>query len=56
MNAVVVQIKPAADSFYPSKYAPWSAYLTGTQGKDPGYDPLKFMVDEAHKRGIEFHA
>ncbi|RBN40000.1 hypothetical protein DMN50_17430, partial [Priestia megaterium] len=56
MNAVVVQIKPTADSFYPSKYGPWSEYLTGTQGKDPGYDPLAFMVDEAHKRNLEFHA
>lgn len=56
MNAVVVQIKPTADSFYPSKYGPWSEYLTGTQGKDPGYDPLAFMVEEAHKRNLEFHA
>ena len=56
MNAVFVQVKPVGDAFYPSKYAPWSEYLTGTQGINPGYDPLKFMVDEAHKRGIEFHA
>lgn len=58
MNAVVVQIKPTADAFYPSKYGPWSEYLTGTQGKDPGpgYDPLAFMVEEAHKRNLEFHA
>ena len=56
MNAVFVQIKPTADAFYPSKYSPWSEYLTGTQGINPGYDPLKFMVEEAHKRGIEFHA
>ena len=56
MNAVFVQVKPAGDAFYPSKYSPWSEYLTGTQGKDPGYDPLKFMVEEAHKRGIQFHA
>ena len=56
MNAVFVQIKPSGDAFYPSKYAPWSEYLTGTQGINPGYDPLKFMVEEAHKRGIEFHA
>ena len=56
MNAVFVQIKPESDAFYPSKYAPWSRYLTGTQGVNPGYDPLKFMVEEAHKRGIEFHA
>lgn len=56
MNSVVVQIKPTADAFYPSDYGPWSKYLTGTQGKDPGYDPLAFMVEEAHKRNIEFHA
>ena len=56
MNAVFVQVKPASDAFYPSKYSPWSEYLTGTQGINPGYDPLKFMVEEAHKRGIEFHA
>ena len=56
MNAVVVQVKPTGDAFYPSKYGPWSEYLTGKQGVNPGYDPLKFMVEEAHKRGIEFHA
>lgn len=56
MNAVVVQIKPTADAFYPSRYWPWSQYLTGTQGRDPGYDPLAFMLTEAHKRHIEFHA
>jgi uncharacterized lipoprotein YddW (UPF0748 family) len=56
MNAVVVQVKPTADAFYPSKYGPWSEYITGTQGKNPGYDPLAFMIDEAHKRNLEFHA
>lgn len=56
MNAVIVQIKPTADAFYPSEYGPWSEYLTGTQGKDPGYDPLAFMLEEAHKRNLEFHA
>lgn len=56
MNAVFVQIKPVGDAFYPSKYAPWSEYLTGVQGENPGYDPLKFMIEEAHKRNIEFHA
>ncbi|GHO41896.1 glycoside hydrolase family 10 protein [Ktedonospora formicarum] len=56
MNAVVVQIKPTADAFYPSQYAPWSEYLTGVQGKNPGYDPLAFLVGETHKRNIEFHA
>lgn len=56
MNAIVMQIKPTADAFYPSKYAPWSEWLTGVQGKDPGYNPLQFMIDEAHKRNMEFHA
>ncbi|AUJ62576.1 glycoside hydrolase family 10 protein [Bacillus velezensis] len=56
MNAVIVQIKPAADAFYPSDYGPWSEYLTGTQGKNPGYDPLAFLVEETHKRNLEFHA
>lgn len=57
MNAVIVQVRPNADRFY--KYPnlePWSEYLTGVKGKDPGYDPLKFMIDEAHKRNLEFHA
>ncbi|KKB73155.1 hypothetical protein BGLY_2318 [Bacillus glycinifermentans] len=56
MNAVVVQIKPTADAFYPSAYGPWSEYLTGVQGKDPGYDPLAFLLEEAHRKNLEFHA
>lgn len=58
MNAVIVQIRPSADAFYASPYEPWSQWLTGTQGKAPFpfYDPLQFMVTEAHKRGMEFHA
>src|SRR5436853_7586996 len=58
MNAVIVQVRPAADAFYPSPYEPWSQWLTGTQGKAPSplYDPLQFMIEEAHKRGVEFHA
>lgn len=56
INSVIVQVKPTADSFYPSQYGPWSEYLTGTQGKDPGYDPLAFMIEETHKRNMEFHA
>lgn len=56
MNSVVLQIRPNADAFYPSELEPWSAFLTGTQGLDPGYDPLKFAVEEAHKRGMELHA
>lgn len=58
MNAVVVQIRPVTDAFYPSSFEPWSEYLTGTQGKPPVpyYDPLEFMITETHKRGMEFHA
>ncbi|MGZ9586134.1 family 10 glycosylhydrolase [Paenibacillus marinisediminis] len=56
LNAVFVQIRPTADSFYPSAYFPWSEWLTGKQGKDPGYDPLAFMIEETHKRGMQFHA
>lgn len=58
MNAVIVQIRPASDAFYPSQYEPWSEYLTGKQGQPPSpyYDPLEFMITETHKRGMEFHA
>lgn len=58
INAVFVQVRPSGDAFYPSQYDPWSEFLTGVQGQapQPFYDPLKFMIDEAHKRGIEFHA
>ena len=58
MNAVIVQIRPATDAFYPSQYEPWSEWLTGTQGKPPTpyYDPLDFMIAETHKCGMEFHA
>ncbi|MFE3097322.1 glycoside hydrolase family 10 protein [Streptomyces sp. NPDC059248] len=56
LNAVVFQVRPAADAFWPSPYEPWSRYLTGTQGRDPGWDPLGTAVDEAHRRGLELHA
>lgn len=56
INAVIFQVSPAADAFYKSEYLPWSSYLTGTLGKDPGFDPLRFAIAQAHKRGIELHA
>ena len=58
INAAIVQIRPAADAFYPSQYEPWSEWLTGHQGRPPApyYDPLAFMIEEVHKRGMEFHA
>lgn len=57
-NAVIVQIRTAGDAFYPTQLAPWSRFLTGKEGKAPysNYDPLQWMVDETHKRGLEFHA
>ncbi len=56
INAVFVQVKGMGDAFYNSPYEPWSASITGTRGTAPGYDVLQFMIDEAHARGIEFHA
>lgn len=56
INAIFFQVKGMGDAFYDSPYEPWSRYITGERGKHPGYDVLKFMIDEAHKRNIEFHA
>jgi len=56
VNTVFVQIRPTADAFYNSPYESWSKSITGIAGKDPGYDVLGFMIEEAHKRDIEFHA
>lgn len=56
INTVVVQVRPKADALYKSSINPWSDVLTGTQGKDPGYDPMAFMIAETHKRGMKFHA
>jgi uncharacterized lipoprotein YddW (UPF0748 family) len=58
MNAMIVQIRPCTDAFYPSQYEPWSAWLTGVQGQPPSpyYDPLQFMIDETHKHNMVFHA
>jgi uncharacterized lipoprotein YddW (UPF0748 family) len=58
MNAIIAQIRPATDAFYPSPYEPWSEWLTGKQGTPPYpyYDPLQFMIEETHKRGMQFHA
>jgi uncharacterized lipoprotein YddW (UPF0748 family) len=56
LNAVVFQVRPAADALYESKLEPWSEYLTGKQGQSPGYDPLAVAVAEAHARGLELHA
>ncbi|GGK70045.1 glycoside hydrolase family 10 protein [Rufibacter glacialis] len=56
LNVVFFQIRTECDAFYKSSYEPWSRFLTGTQGKDPGYDPLAFAIEEAHARGLELHA
>lgn len=58
LNAVIFQVRPAADALYASKLEPWSEYLTGVQGRapEPFWDPLEFAVREAHARGLELHA
>jgi uncharacterized lipoprotein YddW (UPF0748 family) len=56
LNAVVLQVRPTADAMWPSSFEPWSKWLTGTQGRDPGYDPLAFAVAEAHQRNLALHA
>jgi uncharacterized lipoprotein YddW (UPF0748 family) len=58
MNAVIFQVRPAADAIYNSPYEPWASYLSGQMGKPPipAYDPLEFTIKEAHKRGLELHA
>lgn len=55
-NAIVFHIRPAGDAVYASTIEPWASLLTGTQGTDPGYDPLAYAVDLAHARGMELHA
>ncbi len=55
-NTMFFQVRPMNDAFYESDYAPFSRYLTGIEGQDPGWDVLEFIITEAHKRGIEFHA
>lgn len=55
-NAIIFHVRPAADAVYKSAYEPWGAMLTGTQGVDPGYDPLQLAIEEAHARGMELHA
>ena len=55
-NAVFLQVRTMCDAFYQSSYEPWSSYLTGTRGKNPGYDPLAYAVEQCHARGIQCHA
>ena len=58
INAIIFQVRPEADALYASRLEPWSRFLTGVQGKAPEayWDPMQFMIDECHKRGMEFHA
>ncbi|GAA1113180.1 glycoside hydrolase family 10 protein [Nocardiopsis composta] len=56
LNTIFFQVRPTADAVYASEKEPWARYLTGKQGGDPGYDPLKFALEEAHARGLELHA
>ncbi len=56
LNAIILQVRPSADTLYRSKIEPWSEFLTGTQGRNPGYDPLAEWVSSAHCRNLELHA
>jgi uncharacterized lipoprotein YddW (UPF0748 family) len=58
INAVIFQVRPAADAFYPSDLEPWSRFLTGRQGAAPSpqWDPMAYLIEACHKRGMEFHA
>ena len=61
MNTIIFQVRPQGDAFYKSSFEPWSEYIMGKQGQTPSdntesYDPLQFLIEEAHRRGIEFHA
>jgi uncharacterized lipoprotein YddW (UPF0748 family) len=56
MNTIYFQVRARGDAYYRSSFEPWAENLTGTLGKDPGWDPLQFLLDEAHAAGIEVHA
>lgn len=56
LNAIILQVRPHADALYESRLEPWSSYLTGVQGGNPGDDPLRAWIDGAHARGLELHA
>ena len=58
INAIIFQVRPEADALYKSQYEPWSRFLTGVQGQQPSpdWDPLRFMIEQCHRRGMELHA
>lgn len=55
-NTIFFHVRPCSDALYPSAYYPWSAIISGKRGKNPGYDPLKYAIELAHKKGLSFHA
>lgn len=56
LNTIIFQVRPNSDAFYPSKLNPWSRFITGIEGKDPGFDVFGFVVDIAKRYGIKVHA
>lgn len=56
MNAMIFQVRPMLDAYYESELNPWSAYLSGKQGENPGYNPLPWMIEQTKMRGMEYHA
>lgn len=56
INTLFVHVRPFSDALYKSEIYPWSHIITGTQGKDPGFDPLNFMIETTHENGMKFHA
>ncbi|MBU5450664.1 family 10 glycosylhydrolase [Acetivibrio sp. MSJd-27] len=56
LNTVIIHVRPFADAMYPSKYFPWSKYISGTPGKNPGYDPLAILLKQAHAKDLKLHA
>ena len=56
LNALIFQLRPESDALYDSELEPWSRFLTGSQGGDPGFDPLAYLIEQAHPMGIEVHA
>lgn len=56
INVVIFQVRPEADAWYASSYEPWSRYITGEQGKDPGWDPTAYLIEACHRRNMDFHA
>jgi uncharacterized lipoprotein YddW (UPF0748 family) len=56
INTILFQVRPEADAWFKSPYEPWSRYITGEQGKDPGWDPLAYIIEACHQRCLAIHA